>query len=174
MADSYSSHVKVLGVYFDDKLKFDTHLKIVIWKTYCSFKMLYSNIFLNARLACYTVLRFNICSILDSVYHAPLTVHSKGLVRVCLIIKKIDHVCTEIKSLRQFNKANSVEYCFSVLLQQIFKNAEPLYLREKMIFTSLALNINNSSGCLVIPHLCSKNRSPIGQWSCIISYTYNS
>lgn len=136
--------VKILGVTFENDLRFKTHVSSVIKKCYSSLRLLYNNYnILNFKLRkklCeslvmsiiqYAFILYYPC--LDTEYKLKIQKIQNWCCRFVCKLRKFDHVSLNIKMLKWLKIDILYKYLIANFVHRILTTSQPAYLRSKFV-----------------------------------------
>lgn len=136
--------VKLLGVVFDQDLRFKNHVSLLVKKSYVCLRQLYQNFnIINFKLRkklcemlvlpiinyCLTV--FYPC--LDSSYKYRLQKIQNNCCRFIFKLKKYDHISVKIKQINWLKLDLHFQYLMAVLVHSTLSTSTPPYLKKKLV-----------------------------------------
>lgn len=159
-AIAYTREARNLGVVIDSELRFETHVKELARNCFYRLKVLYrirKHLSTNVRIKLVESLVLSKFNYAAAVYGPRLLARTKALIqrvqnactRYCFNVPPRSHVSPYINQGKILNMASRRYIQFATLLFGIIKNRKPLYLYEKLTWSSRA---RTASQLVVPPH----------------------
>lgn len=141
---NYSHEIRILGIYFDEGLRFTCHVKKLAQKVYARLKILFANrcvLNFNLRKKLCETLILSLYSYCLIMYYPCLTQEIKERIQktqnTCLRfifnLRKFDHISSYFSRLGWLKMDKLVEFRILTFVHNLILSSEPLYLREKLI-----------------------------------------
>lgn len=150
---AFSEESKILGIIFDEQLRFYSHVSKLIQRAYIKLKVLYANKFImNYKLRkklCESLVIpiFDYC---DIVYSPCLDVLTQSRIQriqnVCCRfvsnLRKFDHLSDKFLQLKWLKMSNHTKCHYLIFIHRLLLTSTPIYLREKLVSRSSIHNVN--------------------------------
>lgn len=149
----FSQESKILGIIFDEKLRFYSHVSKLFQRAYIKLKVLYSN-----RYIMNYKLRKKLCESLvipifhycDIVYFPCLDVLTQNRIqrvqniccRFVCNLRKFDHLSDKFTQLKWLKMAEHTNYHYLTFIHRLLLTSTPVYLRQKLITRNSVHNVN--------------------------------
>lgn len=154
------SEVRNLGLVFDENLRFQSHVSLLIRKCYFALKLLYNNFnIINfkirkklAETLVLSVLNYGLVVFfpcLDSRTQNRIQMIQNSCCRFIYGLKKFYHVTNKINELKWLKMPNTYRFQLLSLVHRVLLTESPMYLKNKLLFRNsvhqLGLRFTSSS-----------------------------
>lgn len=149
----FVNKAKILGVVFDESLRFIDHTNDILKQCYVRLKLLYSSKHIlnkeNKKMLCESLILSKIayCNImyypcLDTITCNRLQKTQNTCCRFINSLRKYDHLTNAFVDLQWLKLNNLFKYHFLVFVKRLLNTATPKYLRDKLVSREAIHNIN--------------------------------